>query len=226
MVFRVHAWASPIKKNKIRIMKNYMTKTSRLTPVCFKNFIALIVAVMFTALFIAGCKGGNADRNGVDSAMSVNDQKIDDSVTAVGTNEADFMVKAANGGMTEVQAAQVAQQKATNDDVKKFATKMVEDHSKLNDQLKSLAGKLNITIPSAIDGDSKAMIDKLNNTKSVDFNKTFMDMMVDAHDKDVDMFQKASGDVANPDVHNFITSALPTLQSHQQMAKKIQASLK
>lgn len=191
------------------------------------SIVAGVMALFFAAVLFAGCKGNsNGDRNGVDSAMDINNQKIDDSVTAVGNNEAEFMVKAANGGMTEVQAAKIAQQKATNDDVKKFADKMVTDHSKLNDQLKDLAGKLNITIPAAIDADSQSMIDKLNNAKSKDFNKTYMDMMVDAHNKDVDLFQKAAADVANPEVNSFITSALPTLQSHQQMAKQIQASLK
>jgi len=103
---------------------------------------------------------------------------------------------------------------------------MVTDHSKLNDQLKDLAGKLNITIPAAIDGDSQSKIDKLNNAKSKDFNKTYMDMMVDDHNKDVDLFQKAATNVANPEVNSFITNALPILQSHQQMAKQIQESLK
>lgn len=188
--------------------------------------VMFMVSVLFAGMLIMSCNGnGNADNNAVDSAMNINDQKIDDSLTAVGTNEADFLVKAANGGMTEVQAGKIAEQKATNDDVKKFAAKMVEDHSKLNDQLKSLAGKLNVTIPDAINADSKSMIDKLNNTKSADFNKTYMDMMVVDHNKDVDMFQNIAGDAANAQVHDFVTNALPILQSHQQMAKKIQSSL-
>ena len=194
---------------------------------CLNRLGILLISIVFAGGIMAGCKGGrNADRNGVDSAMDINNQKIADTVTAVGNKEADFMVEAANGGMTEVQAAQIAQQKANLGDVRKFADKMVEDHTKLNDQLKALASNLNITIPSAIDADSKAMIDKLNNTKAVDFDKTYMDMMVKDHDKDVDMFQNSAKDVANSDVHNFITSALPTLQAHQQMAKKIQSSLK
>lgn len=193
----------------------------------FKTGAVLMASMLFAVMMFIGCKGGgNADRNGVDSAMDINDQKIDDSTTAVATNEANFLVEAANGGMTEVQAGQIAQEKATNDDVKKFAAKMVEDHTKLNDQLKSLASKLNVTIPSAINGNSQSMIDKLNNAKSVDFNKTYMDMIVEDHNKDVDFFQKTAANASNPEIHDFVTNALPILQSHQQMAKKIQASLK
>ena len=210
------------------MMKNdILRKFRRAFQVSLKTVLVLMASVLLAGMMIIGCKGGgNADRNGVDSAMDINDQKIDDSTTAVATNEADFLVKAANGGMTEVQAGQIAQEKATNDDVKKFGAKMVEDHTKLNDQLKSLASKLNVTIPTAIDGNSKSMIDKLNNAKSVDFNKTYMDMMVEDHNKDVDLFQKIAGNAANPEIHDFVTNALPILQSHQQMAKKIQASLK
>lgn len=208
-------------------MKN---KTSYKIPAVragyLKSIYSLMMAAIFAVVVMAGCNSGNQDRNGVDSAMDINDQKIADSAIAVGNNESDFMVKAANGGMTEVQAAKIAEQKATSADVKAFASKMDKDHSKLNDQLTSLAGTLNITVPAAVDADSKSMIDKLNTTKVADFDKTYMDMMVKAHNNDVDLFQKASGDVANPDVHDFITSALPTLQAHQQMAKKLQSSLK
>jgi len=194
-----------------------------------------VVSFMLGLLFIGflslglGCKGGgnggDAERNGVDSAMDLNKEKIADSTTAISKDDADFMVKAANGGMTEVQAAQIAEQKASTGKVKQFATKMREDHSKLNDQLSQLAKDLNVTIPSAIDQDSQSMIDKLNQTPAVDFDKTFMDMMVKGHDNTVDLFQKASKSVVNPEIHNFITSALPTIESHQQMAKKIKASL-
>ena len=208
-------------------MNNYKDKNGQSR----KNIGYLMIGLLFVGLLSLGfgCKGGgnggDAERNGVDSAMDLNKEKIADSTTAISKDDADFMVKAANGGMTEVQAAQIGEQKATSAKVKQFATKMEEDHSKLNDQLSQLAKDVNVTIPSAIDQDSQSMIDKLNQTPAVDFDKTFMDMMVKGHDNTVDMFQKASKSVINPAIHDFITSALPTIESHQQMAKKIKAGL-
>ena len=190
------------------------------------NLSRMAVLAMLTAgLLMVACNGGHPERKGVDSAMNVNDQKIDDSVVGVSSSDAEFIVKAANGGMAEVQAGEIAQKKATVDDVKAFADKMVEDHKKVNAQLKSLAEKLDITLPSAIDGPAQGDIDKLNNTKSVDFNKTYMDMMVNDHDSDVDLFKKAAENTKNGAIHDFAVEVLPTLQSHQQMAKKLQGTL-
>ncbi|SEA36069.1 Predicted outer membrane protein [Arachidicoccus rhizosphaerae] len=195
------------------------------------SVISFICSILFLAIIILGlgCKGGGnggrAERNGVDSAMELNKEKIADSTTAISKDDADFMVKAANGGMTEVAAAQIGKEKAASNKVKQFASKMEEDHGKLNSQLVQIAKNLNVTIPSAIDEESQSMIDKLNQTPAAEFDKTFMDMMVKGHDNTVDLFQKASKAVVNPEIHDFITSALPTIESHQQMAKKIQAGL-
>ena len=53
-----------------------------------------------------------------------------------------FLHKAAAGGMAEIQLGQLAEQKGNSPEVKQFGQKMVEDHSRLNDQMKPLAEQL------------------------------------------------------------------------------------
>jgi len=58
-----------------------------------------------------------------------------------------FMRKAAKGGMMEVAMGRLAAQNAQSDDVKSFGKRMVTDHSKANDELKSIAAKKGVKLP-------------------------------------------------------------------------------
>lgn len=206
-------------------MKQNDCKTRRKSnEIYLRSWLVATVGLLFMSL--VSCGNNNPDNSdSVDSAMNVNDQKVNDSAIAIQASDADFIVKAANGGMTEVELGKMAKEKASNTSVKEFAAKMVKDHNKINDRLKAVAADLNITLPATIDKAQQDDVDKLNAASVKDFDKDYMDMMVKAHNTDVDLFQKASKNVSNPDIHDFIMEALPTLQAHQKMAKELDDSL-
>jgi putative membrane protein len=137
----------------------------------------------------------------------------------------DFTADAATGGMMEVELGKLAEQKATSQAVKDFGKMMVEDHSKINDTLKSIASKKNIDLPAAITDDQRKDVDKLSKKSGSDFDKAYVDMMVDDHQKDIDAFKKAEGDVTDNDIKNFITNSLPVLQKHLDAIKAIKAKM-
>lgn len=143
-------------------------------------------------------------------------------------NEASqFMVKAANGGMMEVELGSLAKDKATNPQVKEFAAMMVTDHSKANDELKSLAATKNFTLPATMDNDHREHITDLSNKTGKDFDKAYMDMMVDDHKEDIDLFEDITKkDNVDADLKAFATKTLPTLKKHHEAAKKIKDALK
>lgn len=204
------------------------TNTSKTLIRSHATGFRIMVAMGLCTLFFLAVSCGNSSQNkdGVDSAMNVNDRKANDSMLTISKSDADFMVAAANGGMAEVSAGKVAKEKATNSSVKDFGAKMVDDHSKINNRLKALADSLNITLPTTVDKDAQSMIDKLNSTAVKDFDGDYMEMMVKDHNEDVDDFQKASKSISNPGIHNFVMETLPILLEHQQMAKQIDGALK
>lgn len=186
----------------------------------------IIVGLCLLLLTAMSCKNKKQSDDSVDNAQSADQMKAQDSALGSSESDADFIVKAANGGMAEVKVGKLATQKATKSSVKDFASQMVKDHSEINDRLQKLADSLNVTIPATVDKDQQDNYGKLNATAVKDFDKAYMDLMVKAHDKDVDMFKKAAGEISSPGLHSFIIESLPILLHHQQMAKSLDDSLK
>jgi putative membrane protein len=137
-------------------------------------------------------------------------------------NQSEFIVDAAEGGMFEVEAARIAQQKATSAKVKTFAKHMMDEHSKANKELKALAAKNNVTIPAALGEDKMDKIAKLNKLSGNDFDKEYMDMMVKDHKEDIRLFDKESKGTDNNEVEKWAAKTLPTLQKHLEMAQQTQ----
>lgn len=150
---------------------------------------------------------------------------VSNAVTGKPTEE-DFWNKAAEGGLAEVELSKVAQTKAQNADVKKFAQKMVADHSKANEELKALAGKFKVTLPAELNSTHKSALEKLNSLSGADFDKAYVDAMVKDHDDAVSLFQTEADGGTTEELKAFAAKALPTLKSHQTMIKDIQGKLK
>jgi putative membrane protein len=135
-----------------------------------------------------------------------------------------FWSKAAQGGMAEVELGKLALQKSQNADVKKFAQMMVTDHTKANDELKALASKKNVTLPIDL-GSHKSTLDDLNKLSGAEFDKEYVEAMVEDHETDVDLFEDNT-DNSDADIKAFTTKTLPTLKSHLEMIKGIQSKMK
>jgi putative membrane protein len=140
-----------------------------------------------------------------------------------------FVQSAAKGGMLEVTLGKLASEKATTDDAKKFGQQMVTDHSKANDQLQKLAQDKGVDLK---DAESKATsegqekTDKLSKLSGVAFDKSYIDDMVEDHEKDVKEFEDASSSAQDEDLKKWAGQTLPTLKEHLQMAKAAQEKLK
>lgn len=125
-----------------------------------------------------------------------------------------FMKKAAKGGMMEVAMGQVAEQKAQSEDVKSFGKRMVTDHSKANDELKSIASKKGFQLPT-----------KEHSVKWTS-DKAYMDMMVQDHEKDLAEFKEEASSGSDPDLKKFADDTAKVVQEHLDLAKEIQGKLK
>ena len=124
------------------------------------------------------------------------------------------MKKAAKGGMMEVTMGKMAEQKGQSEDVKSFGKRMVTDHSKANDELKSIASKKGVELPS------KEHIGKWTS------DKAYMEMMVKDHEKDLAEFKEEASNGSDPDLKKFANDTAKMVQEHLDLAKETQGKLK
>ena len=136
--------------------------------------------------------------------------------------DADFVKEAALGGMMEVQLGKTAQDKAVKPQVKEFGRHMQTDHSKANDELKKIAAKKGIKLPTALEGKPKATFDKLAKLKGDEFDREYINAMVDDHKQDIEKFQQEADKGKDPDVKKFAQDHLPILKKHLALAEQTQ----
>jgi putative membrane protein len=133
-----------------------------------------------------------------------------------------FVTKAAEGGMAEVELGQLATQNAQSDEVKQFGQRMVDDHTKANDQLKQVAEQKGVPLPTDLSAKDKAEKDRLSKLKGEQFDRAYMQHMVMDHKKDVAEFKKESTAAKDSDVKNFAAQTLPTLEDHLKQAQQVE----
>ena len=134
-------------------------------------------------------------------------------------NDTTFVTNAAKGGLAEVELGKLATEKAASDQVKQFGQRMVDDHSKANDELKTLAQQKNITLPTDLDAKDKALRMRLTKLSGAPFDRAYMQAMLSDHKKDVNEFRVESTSGKDADIKAFASKTLPTLEDHLKLAQ-------
>jgi putative membrane protein len=147
-------------------------------------------------------------------------------VTKLAGGDKTFVEKAAIGGLAEVELGNIAAQKASSDQVKQFAARMVSDHTKANDELKQIASVKGVQLPGSLDEKHKKHVDRLQKMSGAAFDKAYMGHMVEDHEQDVAEFKKEAQSGRDADVKGFASKTLSTLQNHLQLAKTTNDAVK
>ena len=133
-----------------------------------------------------------------------------------------FIQDVAGSGMFEVQAAQLASTKATDAQVKSFASKLVDDHQKANDELVQIANAKKVELSAAPPRGKRGEIEKLGKLTGAEFDRRFVrEIGIKAHQDDIKKFEKAAKDVKDPQLKAWVDKTLPHLREHLAMAQKL-----
>jgi len=146
--------------------------------------------------------------------------------SSLSSSDRNFIMKAAQGGMAEVELGQLASQRASDPQVKQFAERMVADHGKANDQLKQIASSKNVTLPTDVPAAEKRERDRLAKLSGAQFDREYMSHMTSDHKKDTSLFRSAAKSAKDSEIKQFASTTLPTLEEHLQMAQSITKSTK
>ena len=141
---------------------------------------------------------------------------------ALAADGENFVDEASAKGMAEIETAKMALDKGTAEDVKTFAQKMIDDHTKANQKLAELAGQhedLEMSDEAALMDKAKAMILKLRDGEN--FDEAYANNQVVAHEQTIELFREYAKNGENQELKSFAESTLPTLEQHLQHAKQL-----
>ena len=187
--------------------------------------LMLVAACMALALASAEIRSGTQNANSSSTQNTNGDMHAGHDMSGA-SKDMKFAMEAAMGGMAEVEMGRLAAQKGASDEVRQFGQKMVDDHSKANEDLTQVVAGKGWTMPSALDVKHQAEMQKMSALSGEAFDRAYVKMMVKDHKKDVAEFQKESTRGADADIKSFATRTLPTLQEHMQMIQRIDDKMK
>lgn len=194
------------------------------------NSIVLLTALGALGLLAAACGNQPGPGGAPDSKAPLQAEGTkpppDKGDKVVTGGDLDFMNQAAPGGMAEVELGRMAASQGLSKEVKAFGQKMVEDHSKANQELMALAAQKKVTLPPDVMPKHKELMAKLSKLKGAEFDREYVKAMVEDHEKDVTAFAATANNAVDADVKAFAAKTLPTLRMHLQMIKDIQSRMK
>ncbi|MEO7988941.1 MAG: DUF4142 domain-containing protein [Chryseolinea sp.] len=176
----------------------------------------LLLCTFFT---LASCS--KKEKDSKEMAEDQNEKKFNDSEIE---NDTEFAVAAADGGMLEVELGKLAQANASSEQTKMFGEMMVSDHSKANEELKTLATQKNISLPTELSDKNRKTYNDLAEKTGKDFDDAYTDFMVKDHKKDIDKFKKEAENGEDQDLKSWAAGKISTLEHHLEMAKQAEAA--
>ena len=180
------------------------------------SWIAYTVVV--TALTLGACAGQD-DAFGTDGSRAT----ATDSASAPSLDQ-QFINTMITAGMTEVELAQMALDKAANTQVKEFARMMIRDHRPANQQLQQIVSQLGAAVALQLDEAQHAR-EQLAGLSGAAFDRAYITMMVNDHQRVISTVRSKLNGSGNDQIQQWASNLLPTLHTHLQMAQLIQSEL-
>lgn len=140
---------------------------------------------------------------------------------SLSAQDKEFVTTAAQDGRLEVQLGELSQEKASKSTVKAFGQKMVTDHTQANHELSQIAQRKNIEVPTEISSKGEEIKSKLEGLSGEEFDRAYVDAMVQDHEKAVAIFEKQSRSSKDEQLKEFAEKTLPVLKQHLDHARTL-----
>ena len=190
------------------------------------NKLTLFYPALTVLLLLQACKSNNADENSsmVDSVTVVKKVNPKQNII-IEKGDVDFITTAAAGNLAEIQLGRLARQKGANKRIKTFGMVIITDHSKINNKINSLASAKNIPLSGKLNAGKQDTITMLSKKVGSDFDRAYINSVIIGYKKQIESFETASKNSADPDIKSFATKTLPLLRAHLDAINAINDSM-
>jgi len=187
------------------------------------------IAFLLGFAAIMSCNTGEKKEkdDSIEQADSANEQLHDTAMTpttqVVDEKSTDFLVRAANSAMTELEMTRLAAQQASMQHVKDFATALGNDHRSLNEEIKSLASKKNVTLPATVSKESQEDIDDLaEKVDKKNYDKSFVKETIDRQKECIRLYEETAKEATDVDIKTFANNSLVKLRLRLDSARALE----
>lgn len=125
-----------------------------------------------------------------------------------------FLKEAALNGMTEIELGKIASEKASNAQVKQFAQRMIDEFTSGQKAILRIASDETITVPKTLDSKHQSRVDRLAKLSGSEFDRAYIQDEAKQRHQDLKEYTNASQGGNDPNLKNFATSTLPSLEDH------------
>jgi putative membrane protein len=189
---------------------------------------------------IAGCSRYDRDRYNTGDTYSRSTNTYDNSGRSTQDNaqpygtqqgntlramDSDFLREANTGNLREVELGRLAVRQTTNEKVRTFAQRLIDDHTKMNQEVTELARKKGLDLGNQLPQEARSDINRLGNVNGADFDRQYIKEMVQDHEKDADAFDREARTGEDASVRSLASRSLPTIREHLRMAKDLDTNL-
>jgi len=189
-----------------------------------------IALITCSSLVVACDDAGDGNADNKDTTATTRNEAEDTNDSALSTKNAEkdaqFVVDVVTSNYGEVKLTQLAQQKSANKELKDVAKMLEADHTALLSDLKTMASKKGITVPTEESGEAKDKLKDLTNEKASDFDKEWCETLMDNHKNSISKYENAATDATDPDVKAFVNTVLPKLRMHHDKLMECHKKLK
>ncbi|HEY0741778.1 MAG TPA: DUF4142 domain-containing protein [Chryseosolibacter sp.] len=175
-----------------------------------KSFLAFAAA----ALLLVSCGSDN------DSVKLAHQQNLNNSIDE---RISKFMTEAADARLMDIEQGKLALEKGTNDLVKNYAQKLLDDNTKLLKELRTLAAQKNIVLPTTLSNEKADGLNDLREEEGEEFDKKFIKMIQRDHKRDLDEFEEAA-DFNDRDVQQFAQRNVGVFEKHLTQIDQVEES--
>jgi len=182
----------------------------------------LLVASLL--LLAAGCAQRDSMGRGGTSTGGSATTGGGSSTAQLSTEDMRFVREAAQSGLAEVRMGQLAMQNAQSEALRSYGQRLVADHTRANEELAQLALQKGAPVPMEMDASDRRMIERLSALSGAEFDRMSQRDAVQAHERDIKLFQRAAQNCKDPELRAFAQKTLPILQEHLAMAQQMSSS--
>jgi putative membrane protein len=184
--------------------------------------IKILAGCLSILLYATACNSGNEKQAAEVKQAAVEPNKVMD-VTTMDAKE--FVQKAGADGIAEIDMGKLAVKNAKDKEVKSFAQTLIDEHTKVNNELKKIASKQGITMPTSAGEENATMLNNLKKKTGAEFDKAFVKHMVEGHKEMLELYEKASKELTDTELKEFAATNVKVLQNHYDKATALEAKL-